>query len=304
MSRTEKAWENLTHSLDEGRLAHAYILEGDPRAAGRAFTMRLLHRLFPDAGARLEAGSHPDVLWVEPQSKSRQIVVKQIDAIIERIQEKSFEGGWKAVVISAADRMNPAGANKLLKTLEEPRGKTLLLLLTRSPESLLATIRSRCQIVSLDPLDVDPAPWIEATLEILSTGPANTALAASGQAGQIKGLLDAVRKELTKATESALKEAGVELPKDVIEARVTARTKEAQEDVLQTVQRWHRDLLLASLGVSEDQFHFTEFAEALLGFGAETDPDDAMRRVRAVDDIAGRLHRNMNALAVLENGLR
>ena len=64
-----------------------------------------------------------------------------------------FGGGWRAVIVDAADEMNRPSANALLKVLEEPPARTALLLVAHSPAALLPTIRSRCRTLDLHPLE-------------------------------------------------------------------------------------------------------------------------------------------------------
>ena len=90
-------------------------------------------------------GVHPD--HIEVASDSSVISVKMVRDLIDRLTEKPYEGGWRTVIIHDAEKMNEAAQNALLKTLEEPDGRTAFFLLTAHPEGLLATIRSRCRPV-------------------------------------------------------------------------------------------------------------------------------------------------------------
>jgi DNA polymerase-3 subunit delta' len=97
------------------------------------------------------AGSHPDWRQVrpDPESKSGEIAIDAIRELTERSALTPVRGTRKLVLIDPADRMNAAAANALLKTLEEPAGNTLLLLIAEQPGRLPATIRSRCQLLKL-----------------------------------------------------------------------------------------------------------------------------------------------------------
>ena len=84
-------------------------------------------------------------------TENKQGLIREQDAahIVSDLSLKSYEGGWKMMVIWMAEKMNPSAANELLKTLEEPTPGTLLLLVAESDERLLPTIRSRVQTVRL-----------------------------------------------------------------------------------------------------------------------------------------------------------
>ncbi len=92
-----------------------------------------------------EAGNHPDFYHLVADGK--QIKVDQIRELSEKLQASAQQGGYRVALISQSERMNTAAANALLKTLEEPGAKTLLILQTDSPAKLMPTVISRCQKV-------------------------------------------------------------------------------------------------------------------------------------------------------------
>ena len=81
-----------------------------------------------------------------------QIVIDDVRAVRRFLWLSAADGGWRAVIVDAADEMNRSAANALLKVLEEPPARTALLLVAHSPAALLATIRSRCRTLDLRPL--------------------------------------------------------------------------------------------------------------------------------------------------------
>ena len=85
-------------------------------------------------------------------NKQGQIGVDEALDIIKALSLKSYEGGYKIMLIWMADKMNTAAANKLLKLIEEPPNKTIFLLIAEDEEQIINTIRSRCQILHFPPL--------------------------------------------------------------------------------------------------------------------------------------------------------
>lgn len=153
-----EAFSLISRAIDAGHAAHGYLVVGDVRGNAAELTHRILLKLFPDATAQIESGSHPDVVTLEPSGKSRTIKVERTDAdptpgmrdaIIDPMSTTAFSGGWKVGVIVSADRMQPGAANAFLKLLEEPTPQTLFLLLTDQPDAILPTILSRTQRVDL-----------------------------------------------------------------------------------------------------------------------------------------------------------
>ena len=93
----------------------------------------------------LNAGTHPDLICIQPEANSTTIKIDQIRRLINRLSHTSQQGGYKLAIIEPAEQMNLAAANALLKTLEEPPGNTLLILVSHTAHQLPATVRSRCQ---------------------------------------------------------------------------------------------------------------------------------------------------------------
>jgi DNA polymerase-3 subunit delta' len=98
---------------------------------------------------RIENESHPDIHWIRPESKLRQITADSIREVIRVLQMKPLEAEWKIAIIVAADRMHQTAANAFLKTIEEPTARSLIILLSTEPHQLLETIVSRCQKINL-----------------------------------------------------------------------------------------------------------------------------------------------------------
>ncbi|XOV88724.1 MAG: DNA polymerase III subunit delta' [Pseudomonadota bacterium] len=150
--------ERLVAMQRRDKLPHALLLAG-PRNLGKrafasAFAAGLLCRL-PEAGAAcgdcdncklVAAGTHPDFRIVAPED-SQLIVIRQIRDFIEWSAQTAQRGGMRVALVYPAEQMNIASANALLKCLEEPGDRTLIMLVTDLPGRLLPTIRSRCQLV-------------------------------------------------------------------------------------------------------------------------------------------------------------
>ena len=153
--------EMFRRNLAEGRLAHAYVVQGSPSGDGKNFTESALQLLFCEGltkpcgecreCCKIKDRKHPDVRWLEPQKKSRTFSLDdQIRPMLRDFAQTSYQGGWKAVVVSEADCLDDrGGGNAILKALEEPGRRRLWLLLTAHPDQLLTTIRSRCQRIVL-----------------------------------------------------------------------------------------------------------------------------------------------------------
>ena len=145
-----EAFSLIARAIDTGHAAHGYLIVGDVRGNGADLVHRILLKLFPHETAQVESGSHPDIVTLAPEGKARIISVDAMrERIVEPMSTTAFSGGWKVGIIISADRMEPSAANSFLKTLEEPPPKTLFLLQTDAPDSILPTIVSRSQRIDL-----------------------------------------------------------------------------------------------------------------------------------------------------------
>ncbi|MEQ1581901.1 MAG: DNA polymerase III subunit delta' [Steroidobacteraceae bacterium] len=140
------------------RLPHAVLLHGHAGLGKRRLAEWIARGLLCDSkrdhltacgrcnGCRLvAAGSHPDLKLVTPEEGKQQLSVDQVRAVSEWLAMTSHQQGWKIAIIDPAQMMTIAAANSLLKTLEEPPARSLLILVASSLQGLPATLRSRCQ---------------------------------------------------------------------------------------------------------------------------------------------------------------
>ncbi len=159
----EDAAAQLRQAWAANRLPHAMLLQGAEGVGKRAFAAWAACAVLCEAPNKGEldccgncascllfkAGSHPDVLWVAPEEEKQQISVDQVRAATERLAKTSYRQGYKIAIVEPAHLMTPNAANSLLKTLEEPTARTLLVLITSQPSALLPTVRSRCQKLTI-----------------------------------------------------------------------------------------------------------------------------------------------------------
>jgi len=315
-----EAWEGIKNGFESGRLAHAYVIVGSPRGHALQFSESFLKLLFCEglekpcndctSCRQVEAHKHVDTLWIEPTSKSRMVTVGDVDGLIRRISQTSFEGGWKAGVILQADRMNVESANKLLKTLEEPPAKTILLLVTDSPQALLPTIISRCQKIVLSAANQGALDevWRAPLMDILHDMPPTGGLDAARTASRLKGILDTVKDGIADAVVDELDQNDEALDesklKVILEARTNSRLKEVQADVFRVMLDWHRDVLMLTSGIDQDKLLFPNDWSTLSGQAGLHSPASALNAMQQIEEMSQRLDRNIPPLQIFDEAFR
>lgn len=184
--------------LEANRLAHAFLLTG-PAGSGklslaRGFiaSMLCLEESYPACGScrscqLLASGAHPDrqILSYEEHPKTgelrKAILVGQVRSLIGSLQLTRGLSPRKAALVHPAEAMNGSAANALLKTLEEPPGESVLILVSHNPSRLPATIRSRCQGLHARLPETSLAlEWLSTNLQ---TGEAEASMALEAAAG-------------------------------------------------------------------------------------------------------------------------
>ncbi len=198
----------LSRAVVADRPHHAYLLLGPvglgKMTVARALAAALLCETQRDGAcgacpgcSKVRQGMHTALHEIVPGGKSNTIQVDQIQEIQRKLSYRRLQGAWRVVLVDDAGTMNETAQNKLLKTLEEPPEGTVLVLCALHPAQLLQTVRSRCQKLSLGPVDDDAlAAWLVNT-HGAHAGAARAAAAGSqGIPGRALELLDMETAEL------------------------------------------------------------------------------------------------------------
>nr|WP_040513531.1 DNA polymerase III subunit delta' [Gracilibacillus halophilus] len=155
----------LKNHVKKQRVSHAYLFQGDVGTDKEGLAILLAKSIFCNhlnqhepcqqckECRRIDSGNHPDLHWIVPDGAS--IKKDQILHLQKEFTYTGMESNQKVYVIVDAEKMTDNAANRLLKFLEEPTRQTTAILLTENLYSILTTIRSRCQIMSLQPLNPD-----------------------------------------------------------------------------------------------------------------------------------------------------
>lgn len=300
----DQAIQRFDAAFRAGRLAQAYLIVGNVREEGAVFAGNALRRLFCKESAapcgqcaacrNVDGRRHPDVVWIEPEKKSRVVGIDRVRELQRLIYQTSFEGGWKAAVLASSDRLGAEASNAFLKTLEEPPARCLFLLLTDSPQSMLGTVLSRCQrmVVGAEQ-EFLPEPWNGLLMEILTVPMKPTVIGRIERTARLDRLL----ADMRKAVESEEKESSgdEDVDNETRDARIEARYRGMRAMVIRAMLIWYRDILVCVCGGSDPDFRYREQGAAIRGAAKGLDYRAAYANLLAVQAIQRQLDRNLTA---------
>lgn len=209
-------WDGFARQVEQDRLPHALLLVGQSGVGvldlARAMAQYLLCSA-PQFGRScgqcrscnmLRVEGHPDLHWVLPEEGSQAIKIAQIREMAEFTFNTAQQGGRKLIILSPAEAMNANAANALLKSLEEPSGHCVFMLVTEQPAFLMATIRSRCTRIQIHTPNFQEAlQWLERNRvadadKLLPSAGGRPLRVMEWLANDLWGQRDQLRKELLK----------------------------------------------------------------------------------------------------------
>ena len=168
-------WRGIANAFNQQRLHHALLLQGPGGVGKSLFAQRAAAALLCESVIEAEqrpcgtcrscilvcAGNHPDRLELAPKEESSAIDVEQVRTRISELSLTPHYAGRRVIVVNPADGLTHSSANTMLKTLEEPPGGVVFLLLSARPALLPATIRSRCSGIRFQaPTQEQGALWL------------------------------------------------------------------------------------------------------------------------------------------------
>ncbi len=313
----DQAYDLIARAHGQERLAHAFLISGSNGDDLRALAVRIASLVNGWRGiSTLDDLRSKGAIVIEPEGKIRQIKVETMRNAEHRLQLTS-EAAVKLCVISDADRLNPSSSNCFLKTLEEPPPNTLILLLTRAPDQLLDTIRSRCVRVPLHRSGGDGLALPDNGEELVNllaayftSGKPDDSRAA-GLLADVQAMLEEVKSTIVERHKAALREE-VEMYGKTTDGVWLRERGDHYDDLTESAYQEQRNellgLLLTWLGEIQRR-HFGLPAFDLPAWSALTEQlvsrysvSDLHRRLKAVEEMRRNLSTNVREVLALEVG--
>jgi DNA polymerase III subunit delta' len=282
------AMARLRGILDRKRPAHAYLFSGPDGVGKKLAALEFAKQL----GARVTLVQRPE--------DRHEILIAQIHEVIRELTYTSSDA--RAVIFDDAHRMSEEAMNALLKTLEEPPDRTLLILVTAVADRLLGTIRSRCQVIHFAPLpDEELVRYAKDRLKLQGDNAPAAALLAEGSIGSLITIAPEIGDLRTTARDLQSRVLSGEL-NAVIEAlgkiRDTEQARQAAKRKLRLLAHSLREVLRARSG-HQPCLASAEFVEKLSKF----DEDDLLDRMETLIDHERMIDLNANVGLTVEDAL-
>lgn len=308
----------LEEHLEAGALHHAYLITGPDAVGKRTLALRLAQALTCQQGGvapclqcracqRLENGQHPDLHLVEAESVGGTLKVDQIRQLQRQISLAPYEGGRRVVILLRLQEMSQQAGNALLKTVEEPPPQVVMVMTARSPEAVLPTLVSRCELLPLRPvpqeelvagLKLRVEPERAELLGALAAGRPGVALAMLDD----EGALEARNLEIEQMYRllAAPRADRFVYANKMNPGRDLSRERREALAALEVWLSLWRDVFLLGCG-AEVPFANPDQAERVQDLALATGGREAAEVARAIRETKGAIDRNANLQLALES---
>jgi DNA polymerase-3 subunit delta' len=307
----EAAVAELRRVIAADRVPAALLLLGPAGIGKRALADALAARLLCAAGTddacgvcpqctRIAGGTHPDLRVVVRDADRKDVRTEQIRELTRWLSLTPLMAARKVGIVDGAHEVNEHGQNALLKTLEEPPGRTVLILTASAPSLLLPTVRSRCRQVRLDPL---PAPLVRRIIEAGGVDAAEAevlATLAEGSPGRARALAGPDEQQARRTVLETLAALRT-LDAGDVSRRAQELARGAGDAGLAVMLSWYRDVLGAALLGSDAPLRLPAHAAAIRAAASRLEPAAVLRQLEAVCDTIRDIERNANRTLAIES---
>jgi DNA polymerase III subunit delta' len=307
----ERAVARLQRAAAEDRLAAAILLTGPAGIGKRALADALAARIVcatPAGGdacgvcpqcTRAASGAHPDVRAVTRDADRRDLRIEQVRELTRWLALQPLMARRKVGIIDEAHCLSEPAQNALLKTLEEPPGATVLVLTASSAALVLPTVRSRCQLVRLDPLPPDAVARVLETAGVDAARARELAPLAEGSPGRALELGGAEQTEArTRMLELLPRLRDADAAKISEAAQALARGP--VEGALAAALAWYRDVLETTLADDALPLRNPGAEAAVRAAAARLDAAAVLRQLEALYATIRDLEKNANRMLTIE----
>lgn len=310
----EQMKEHLQNALSTGKISHAYIINGE-KSSGKEFIAKVFAMALQCEKGGTDpcqechscrqalSGNQPDIIRLVHE-KPNTISVGDIRSQINSdVSIKPYSSPYKIYLINEAEKMTVQAQNALLKTLEEPPGYAVLLLLSSNVNSLLPTIVSRCVLLNMKPVrDETIKEFLMEKLQVTDYKAVLCAAFARGNVGKAKAL--ASSEDFEKVKEEAISLLkyiqDMEIQEIVAAVKKISEYKLDVDDYLNIMAIWYRDVLLFKATSDANHLVFREEIQVIRKVAGRSSYEGIENVIDALDKAKLRLRANVNFELVME----
>lgn len=310
----EWAVDLLKRHVADASPRHAYLFAGPPGVGRRTLALRFAQALncqtpieagIPCGVCRdckqIEAMQHPDLTIVQAETESGTLKVDQVRESRRLLTLKPYQGNYRVALFLRFQEANDNAANALLKTLEEAPPYAVLILTADTPEQLLPTIVSRCEVLKLRPLNIDA---VQVALEAAGQEPSQARLIAhvsGGRFGYARRLIE--DSSLLQRREEQLTDLQTLISASRVEkfayAEKLSKDKESMRQTILTWLSYWRDVMLRSAKVRTPLVNVDRDLE-IEHLASQLDLSTTRRVVASLEGVLEKMERNVNARLLAE----
>jgi DNA polymerase-3 subunit delta' len=247
---------------------------------------------------KIAAHNHPDIIQVQPRGPF--IKIEQIRTLLQTLSMKPYEAKTRVVIISAAHCMNAAASNALLKILEEPPDRSMLVLITNHKSDLLPTIASRCQPVQFNRIsDKHIASWVKKEHDLNSQTAEIIAAMANGSLSNAQMMIDENWLLGRKWLIAEMQRLSLQpMARIFALAEKLAREKESLATRLEIIKSWFRDLII--IPYDDKKIINQDVADQIKVAADQKDTLVHLSKLDAIQRMQSRLKANINLRLSME----
>lgn len=301
--------DKLRNIMKSNRIANAYIFSG-PSDVGKEFVAINFAKALNCTEIkedscdrcvscrRIDDGNHTDVRIIRPEGAK--LKIEQMRFLKRQGSYKALEGEYKIYIITEADKMTVEAANSILKTLEEPSGDTLFILLTSNYNSILPTIRSRCQLIRFSLVSQKLIQEGLIKLNIPESKAKLLAIRSQGKPGKALKMANEKSKELDDEKSWVLPILAQRDKGRLLHMFKRAEEMSKIEGSFDIILSWYRDLLLIKHGCSTNLLIHSDERNQLEQIAQSYSTIELENLITMTLDMQNLIQRNINPVLAME----
>ncbi|MDA3732794.1 DNA polymerase III subunit delta' [Niameybacter massiliensis] len=298
-------------AIKSEKVSHSYIFEGPEGVGKKSIAQAVAKSLLcqgedkPCGKCRacllLEAGNHPDLIYVEKDNKTTKIDTVR-EKLVKNMDVKPYQGPYKIIVVTEADTLTIEGQNAMLKTIEEPPSYGIVILITQNLAKLLPTIKSRCIHLRFSPLPYQDILEYLAPYQLSERQTEIYAQFAEGSIGIAKKLIEDERflEDRKKGVDLLLKLQKADLMNMYDLVKVICDEKEFISSMLHFWLLWYRDLAVLK-ATGNENLYYLDYQFHLLDMSSKLTYNTIDKHIKLIKNAQTQINQNIYATFVIEN---